>query len=251
MTSWNPGDPPDPSQPPQYGQQPPPPPQYGQQPPPPPQYGQQPPPPPQYGQQPPTQYPQPPQYGQQPPQYGQMPPAQYGAPQYGQPPQYPGGPNPYGMPSGPGQPADVGRRFLAYVVDVIIIGVPFGILFIIFAAAFVSSASCSTDANGFTHCSGASGGAAIALLYVLLVLAAFLYPIVFIGRSGSTFGMRIVGTKVVDATNGSPIGIGRAFIRQILFGICIIVSISSLFDSSGRHQGWHDKAANDIVIATK
>ena len=59
------------------------------------------------------------------------------------------------------------------------------------------------------------------------------------------------GTKIVDANTGQLIGMGRAFIRQLLFGICIIVSLSSFFDSSPRHQGWHDKAANSIVIRTK
>src|SRR5205085_15299 len=88
----------------QYGQQ-----QYGQQPPPyEQQYGQQPPP---YGQQ---------QYGQQPPPYGQQ---QYGQQQYGQQPQY-------------GQPqlqyVGVGLRFLAYLIDSIIIGVVAGILSVVF-----------------------------------------------------------------------------------------------------------------------
>src|SRR5947209_2151951 len=82
----------------QYDQ---PPPQYGQ-----PQYGQ---PPPQYGQ---------PQYGQPPPQYGQQ--QQY----YGQPPQY--GQQQYGQQ----QLAyvSVGPRFLAVLIDGLIIGAVTGIL---------------------------------------------------------------------------------------------------------------------------
>src|SRR5436305_14361922 len=102
----------------QYGQQ-----QYGQQPPP---YEQQ------YGQQPPGQQPPPygqQQYGQQPPpyeqQYGQQPPP-YGQQQYGQQPQY-------------GQPqlqyVGVGLRFLAVLIDAIIIGVVAGILGAIFRNA--------------------------------------------------------------------------------------------------------------------
>src|SRR6266567_4305671 len=83
----------------QSGQQPPP---YGQQ-----QYEQQ-----QYGQQAP--------YGSQPPPYGQQ---QYGQQPYGQQPQY-------------GQPqlqyAGVGPRFLAVLIDTIIIGVVAGILSAIF-----------------------------------------------------------------------------------------------------------------------
>src|SRR5438876_7857754 len=79
----------------QYGQQPPP---YGQQ-----QYGQQPPP---YGQQ---------QYGQQPPPYGQQP---YGQQQYGQ--------APYGQPQM--QYVGVGLRFVAILIDSVLIGIVGGIL---------------------------------------------------------------------------------------------------------------------------
>ena len=240
MTSWNPGDPPDPNQPPQYGQQPPPPPQYGQQPPPPPQYGQQP--PPQYGQQPPP----PPPYGQQPPpQYGQQPPPQYGA----QP--YPVGPNPYGAPVGPGQPADIGKRVFGYLIDVVMIGVLFGILFGIALAVFVTSATCGYDQNNIYQCSGGSGGGIVVLLYFVLFGAALLYPVYFLGAKGATIGMKLMGIKVVDADTGELIGYGRAFIRTLLFSICIIVALSSLFDSSPRKQGWHDKAANAVVVTAK
>src|SRR6266576_1864103 len=88
----------------QYGQQP-----AGQQPPP---YGQQ-----QYEQQ---QYGQQAPYGSQPPPYGQQ---QYGQQPYGQQPQY-------------GQPqlqyVGVGPRFLAVLIDTIILGVVAGILSAIF-----------------------------------------------------------------------------------------------------------------------
>jgi uncharacterized RDD family membrane protein YckC len=270
MTSWNPGGPPDESgQQPQYGQQPPPPPGYGQPPPPPgygqqppsygqpPAYGQQPPPPPGYGQQPPAYgqqppgYPQPPAYGQppasgypQPPAYGQPP--QYGAPQY------PGGPNAYGM-GGPavGQPADVGKRLVAAILDGLIFGIPFGIIYGILAAVVISNANCTTDENGFTSCSGTSGAGAVGLLVFALGIGIFLLIAFLIGSRGQTPGMSIMGTKVVDSQTAQPIGFGRALLRQFLYGICIIVAFSAFFDSSPLHQGWHDKAANDLVVRTK
>ncbi len=264
MTSWTPGGPPDESgQQPQYGQQPPPPPGYGQQPP---AYGQQPPPPPGYGQQPPAygqQPPPPPGYGQQPPAYGQQPPGYpqppaYGQPAgypqppaYGQPPQYPmGGGNPYGV-GGPavGQPADVGKRFLAFLLDLVIFGIPYGIVYAIIVAAVVSNSGCDTNANGDFSCHGTSG---LGVLYLIEVIVGVGYLLLFAYltgvRSGQTPGMSIMGTKVVDANNGQLIGFGRALLRQFLFGICIIVALSSFFDSSPRHQGWHDKAANDLVV---
>ena len=215
MTSWNPGGPPDPSgQQPQYGQQPPPPPGYGQQPP---AYGQQPPPPPGYGQQPPAygqQPPPPPGYGQQPPAYGQQPPGYPQPPAYGQA----ADPQPgmvcrstrWVVPTptawvGPavGQPADVGKRFLAFLLDAAIFGIPYVIVYAIIVAAVVSNSGCDTNANGDFSCHGSSG---LGVLYLIEVIVGVGYLLLFAYltgvRSGQTPGMSIMGTKVVDANNG-------------------------------------------------
>jgi uncharacterized RDD family membrane protein YckC len=242
MTSWNPGDPPDPSgEQPQYGQPPSSPPGYGQQPPPPPGYGQQPPPPPGYGQQPPPPpgYGQQPQYGQQPPPppgYGQPPPpAGYGQPQYGAPPAYPPGMNPYGAqgPMLPGQvgPLNMGHRVLALIIDWVI----FFILGII---------------------ANASGSNAFRLLVDLIDLIAFVIFVYLIGSAGQTPGKKIMGVKVVDANTGQTIGFGRALGRELFQGICNILCFAGFWSawldsSSGMYRGWHDKVLNTRVISVK
>jgi uncharacterized RDD family membrane protein YckC len=252
MSSWEPppgNEPPSGGQPP-YGQQPPPPGQYGQ-----PQYGQ-----PQYGQ---------PQYGQQPPPPGQYGQPQYGQPQYGQPqygqPQYGGYPsvpmNPYAMgapvgPPGAVRPLSMGNRVLAFIIDGVIIGVPFAILYGIGIAIFVSNSHTTCDENGFCTTTGGGGAAAVFLVIFLLAVAVWIYFLYLVGTKGQTPGKKIMGVKIVDAQSGQPIGMGRAFLRYLVQAVSNIACYAGLWSafldsSSGRYQGWHDKAVNSQVISVK
>lgn len=211
---------------PQQGQQP----GYGQQPPgqgqPP--YGQQSPgqQPPGYGQPPPGQGTSP--YGQQPPGYGQQPYAQqpYGQGGYAAAPAAPYGYNQSPMP-GAGAPAHMGRRFLALLIDGIILGIVNAIL----RAAVGNTGS---------------------LLSLLIDFAYFGY---LIGVRQQTVGMMALGIKVIDAGTGGAIGVGRGLLRylvQLLTGLlCLVGYFSPFFDGTKRYQGWHDKAARDFVISAK
>ena len=211
----------------QYGQQPPgqQPPPYGQQ-----QYGQQPPPyEQQYGQQPPGQQPPPygqqygqQQYGQQPPPYGQQ---QYGQQQYGQ--------QPYGQPYGQqpqyGQPqlqyVGVGPRFLAILIDSIILGVIGGILSAIFR-----------NAPGL---SGAITG-----------ILAILYFIVLEATQGATLGKMALGLRVVK-TDGSPISWTESIIRnllRIIDGLFVYLVGAIFVWTSPLKQRLGDRAANTVVV---
>ncbi len=180
----------------QYGQQPP-----GQQPPP---YGQQ-----QYEQQ---QYGQQAPYGSQPPPYGQQ---QYGQQPYGQQPQY-------------GQPqlqyAGVGPRFLAVLIDTIIIGVVAGILSAIFRN------------------SGLSGG-----VTGLLTLA---YFIVMEATQGATLGKMALGLRVVK-TDGSPITWTDSLIRnllRIIDGLFVYLVGAIFIWTSPLKQRLGDRAAHTVVV---
>ncbi len=209
----------------QYGQQ-----QYGQQPP-----GQQPPPyEQQYGQQPPGQQPPPygqQQYGQQPPpyeqQYGQQPPP-YGQQQYGQqPPLY--GQQPYGQQPQYGQPqlqyVGVGPRFLAVLIDAIILGVIGGILGAIFR-----------DSPGLSG--GVTG---------LLALA---YFIVLEATQGATLGKMALGLRVVK-TDGSPITWTESIIRnllRIIDGLFVYLVGAIFVWTSPLKQRLGDRAAHTVVV---
>jgi uncharacterized RDD family membrane protein YckC len=265
MTGWGndpnagSGEPEQPEQPPQqpdpWGQPPQPPaPDYGQPQPPaqPDPWGQpqQPPQPDPYGQ-PPQQPPQPDPYGQPPqqppapppaaPQYGQPPQQQpygqpgYGqAPQYGQPGAYPAAPGyaAYGQQpavAGAGVPANMGIRLLARIIDGVIVFVPLAII-----GAILGSPAWWT---------------------LIEILVSWSYVSYLNGIQQQTIGKKVLGIKVVDATTGGPIGIGRALLREIVLGVtgllCFVGYFSPFFDGTKRLQGWHDKAASDFVIATK
>ncbi|MEO8888498.1 MAG: RDD family protein [Jatrophihabitantaceae bacterium] len=240
-------------QPPQYGQ-----PQYGQPPQGQPSQGQ----PPQNGQ---PQYGQPqgqpPQYGQ--PQYGQP---QYGQPQYGQQPYgaYPPAPaySSYGQPQGgllPGavRPLQIGKRVWAFVIDLLIVGVPFLIIYFIALAAFVKQATtCANSGNPDCVSKASSGGGVIVLVALVLSVLAVVYFVYFIGKTGQTIGKKQMGVKVVDSRTGQTIGYGRAFGRYIVQSLSNIVCYAGLWSAfldsgSGRYQGWHDKALNTQVISVK
>jgi uncharacterized RDD family membrane protein YckC len=240
MTSWQPPDPADPHR--QQSGQPPPPPQYG---------------PPQYG---------PPQYGQQPtPGYGPPPPPYVQTPQYAQPyGAYPAAPavSPYGyaQPAGllPGavRPLQVGNRVLAFVLDLVIFGIPLGIADFILVAALVSDSKTTCDANGFCSTEAGSGSGAALALFVLLVLGVFLLQAYLTGSRGQTPGKMIMGVKVVDANSGATIGFARALGRYLMQALCNFVCYAGLWSafldsSSGRYQGWHDKALTTQVISIK
>jgi uncharacterized RDD family membrane protein YckC len=227
----------------------------------------------QYGQQP-GQGGQPgqPGYGQQPGQGGQPGQPGYGQPQYGQQPGQPG----YGQPGGYGQGPDygqvaqaqsglvqipglgtvkvatIGSRALARIIDSVILYAIVGILYFV----LVGGTAAATDG------SDSSGGSIIAASFAFLgisVLITILYELVMIAIKGQTLGKMIMGIKVVRSSDGQVPGFGPAFMRWLLPMIgsflcyvgALLVYLSPLFDSSGRVQGWHDKAANTLVIGTR
>ncbi len=163
----------------------------------------------------------------------------------------PGGfpaPQPYG-----GQPTYAGFwiRVAARLIDGLILGVPFSILFGLFAAVAGVFASNANSSN--QNAQGAAAvvfGGAFLLLYLFAVAVSVGYWIYFWGTTGETLGMRLLRLRIVDANTGGPIGYGRAVIRLLMTIVntwaCYIGWIWVAFDP--RKQGWHDKVANTVVI---
>jgi uncharacterized RDD family membrane protein YckC len=56
--------------------------------------------------------------------------------------------------------------------------------------------------------------------------------------------------RVVDATSGTPIGIGRSIVRLVGFIISSVVIYIGLMWAGWdpRKQGWHDKMASSVVV---
>jgi len=89
--------------------------------------------------------------------------------------------------------------------------------------------------------------ASIGLNIVLIIV----FVIVPIGRTGRSVGGRVTKVRVVDASSGQPIGVGRALARwivSILSGcVCYLGFLWMLWDD--RKQTWHDKATSTIVVS--
>jgi len=126
-------------------------------------------------------------------------------------------------------------RFVALVIDGLIVGIPGGIIVAILAGV------AGKDATGV-----------IIVLYGLFILAEVAYFVYFWSRpAGQTLGMKMFKLRVVK-TDGSPLTVGGAIVRyvgyivdSIIFGLPIGY-IWAAFDKD--KQAWHDKMAGTYVI---
>ncbi|MGW5044555.1 RDD family protein [Streptomyces griseoluteus] len=216
-------------------------------------------------------------YGaQQPPPPGGEPPPRGGGPYgppgdpygsggpYGGGPQGPGGPyggggpygdSPYG--GGPGRPgdplagmpplADSGKRTIARIIDMIIVGIAVWLLTWAFGVH-------QYDVNGDRMEVGKSLGQSIiaAVLYVA-------YDTILIARTGQTLGMRWLKMRVANLHDGATPSRQSSLIRALVLWLpfafccaCIWTAICggwSYFDRPYK-QGLHDKAAKTVVVTT-
>jgi uncharacterized RDD family membrane protein YckC len=157
-------------------------------------------------------YQQPP-YGQQP--YGQPPQEQWGQQQYGQ--------QPYGQAQL--QYVGVGLRFLAVLIDTIILAVVAGILSFLFRGA--------PGLSGF-----------------LSAIIAIGYFIVMEATQGATLGKMALGLRVVK-TNGAPITWTDSIIRnllRIIDSLFFYLVGAILIWTSPLKQRLGDRAANTVVV---
>jgi uncharacterized RDD family membrane protein YckC len=213
-----------------------------------------------------------PGYGQ-PPGYGApggQPP--YGDPGYGQPPGYgaPGGQPPYGgyspapgyggpMAGGPGQPADLFPRFLARVIDGILIGIVNAIVNLVLVVSVLGLN------NGGMYSTSAGFGAAA----VSAVISAALYLGYFTlmeSRNGQTLGKMVMRLRTLGPGGANPTT-EQALRRNAWAGLSIlgivpvvgslvgglaelvaVILIATTISSSAIKQGWHDRFAGGTQV---
>jgi uncharacterized RDD family membrane protein YckC len=130
-----------------------------------------------------------------------------------------------------------GRRVLATIVDLILLGLLFSVLTIPFGSSSVEGAAVS-----------GSLGTLGTLLYAIIALA---YYVLLEGSRGQTVGKMLLGIKVVKEDTGEVPGIGAAAIRTVLriidgFFFYLVAFITVLV--SGKNQRLGDMAANTLVV---
>jgi uncharacterized RDD family membrane protein YckC len=145
-------------------------------------------------------------------------------------------------------------RFAAALIDGIIVGVPFVIIFLVVEGSALSSyANCiniAAQSGSFaTICSSTYIGS-VGYWYLIGLGVQLLYFVILWSKLGGTLGQRMLGLHVVDAATGQNIGIGRSLGRFLGYVISIIPLYIGLiwaaFDP--RKQGWHDKIASTFVV---
>ena len=143
------------------------------------------------------------------------------------------------------------QRFIAFIIDVIVLAVIVGILTAIGIVEFSVSEEASTT-DGLIQ-------AIIVVAYYVILTVAF----------GATLGKMAMGMKVVDR-DGNKAGAGLVLIREVIaralgallasvvgagigeavgLAVAIIIVIMILFDE--RRQGLHDKIGGTFVVKAR
>ena len=166
------------------------------------------------------------------------------APQYGAPSAEPG----YG-PGGRvmGAPADWWRRFVAILLDGLVLSVPNGLLGFVFGIE-------TTKTDPVTGTATLQLGGLAALTLLALVVSVVYSGLLEGSAHGQSIGKMAMRIQVRDAETLGPIGFGRAasrrFVYQVLFLPLLIPGLvnglSPLWDP--RRQAWHDKVQNTLVV---
>jgi len=159
------------------------------------------------------------------------------------------------QPSGPGRFGPIAgfwARLGAYILDGILYGlltIPFVLtgLILLFAAAGDCAPSDTATSCGTVDGAPILSGLVLILGGFVLVFTIYVWQL---GKTGQTWGRRIVGIRVLLATTGQPIGVGKAIGRTVFAAV-----VSSqifylgywwmLWDSD--KQTWHDKIVGSNV----
>ena len=151
----------------------------------------------------------------------------------------------YAAPEPQVQYQGVAIRFVALLIDGIILGIISSILIFLFASSAITiDASTGAVSIGPAYYAAVALGIVIELLYFTLLL----------GRYGQSVGMMVVKIKVVSEADSGPITYGAAFIRTILlyideipYAIPFLLG-AILIWTSDKKQRLGDRVAHTVVL---
>lgn len=142
--------------------------------------------------------------------------------------------------------ADFGRRVIGYLIDAAVLLVPIVVIFGGAIALFIASLP-SDD----TQSPNSGSFAVLFLAYPIVFVIGWGYQLYFQTGGRRTVGQRVAKLRVVDATTGAPLTLGKAFLRVLIAGIASgqVVGLGywwALWDAEGRT--WHDMVAGSVVL---
>jgi uncharacterized RDD family membrane protein YckC len=144
------------------------------------------------------------------------------------------------------------KRFLAILIDGMVVGVAG---FIVLAVIGAASRNSNTSTSSNQALSPGQAVAGFLGLFLLLIIPYMLYYGIMNGsKRGQTLGKMALNIVVRDARTGGPIGFWRGVGRYaitvvfyiVLFIPYVIDNLSPLWDT--RRQAWHDKVVHSVVV---
>jgi uncharacterized RDD family membrane protein YckC len=175
---------------------------------------------------------------------------------YGEQPGYGYGP----ATSGVGQPADVWIRFLARLIDGILVGIVNAIISAVLIVGLLGASS----ATGYGLSTG--NGFAIGALSAIITTALYLgYFVVMESQRGQTVGKMLLKLETQGPEGGHPT-VEQAFKRNVWTGLGILgiipllgfvgsllelaaaITIAVTISSSPVKEGWHDRFAGGTKV---
>jgi uncharacterized RDD family membrane protein YckC len=150
-------------------------------------------------------------------------------------------------PSGADSLAPIGRRFVARLIDIVVLAVP----------AYLAMAPQIDPDNANDPYDGP-----LWLYYLVVLVVPVVYEVVFIAWRGQTIGKVTVGVRVARLGDGGiptwwqagvrallPIAVANLPIQPVASLLAIGVYLLALL--SPLRQGLHDRAAGTVVLSTR
>lgn len=140
------------------------------------------------------------------------------------------------------EPAGFGIRLVAYLVDGVILFIPFLLVNLAIGAVLLSAGPESPSEIG---------AAAVAMIvYGALAMMSAAYLVVFWALRGATPGKSLLGLEIRTEQGQSPLGLPTAMMR--LLGYVVSGSLFGLgylwIAFSDDKRGWHDRIAKTVVV---
>lgn len=149
--------------------------------------------------------------------------------------------------------ADFGKRFVARVIDALIVFVPLAVISLIFGGWDYNSNNDSWDEFTDQVNSGRQW-----LWSLISVVAYVAYDAVMVTRNGQTVGMRLMKIRVamlndgsVPDTSSSPLRALVLWVPALVCCFCLwwIIIILTILSDKPYKQGLHDKAGKTVVVS--
>jgi uncharacterized RDD family membrane protein YckC len=144
------------------------------------------------------------------------------------------------------------KRFLAFLIDSMILSVVIVIIVAVIAAATHNSHASTANNQPLS-----AGQAAIGFLalFILLAIPYMLYFGIMNGsKRGQTLGKMAMSIAVRDSRTAGPIGFWRGVGRYAITVVfCLVLVVPYVIDNlsplwDGRRQAWHDHVVHSVVV---